>query len=75
MQVYLVHTSYAQPYCYDGENYDSHSIKLFSTMALAQNYAQTRGSELKGGSGVSVEIQVITLDDLNSGIDWSERTD
>ena len=65
MNVYAVHTWYHQPYTYDGEHHSCHSLKLFSTLQLAQAYAQQAHARKK-----SAEIETLTLDDPNSAYSW-----
>jgi hypothetical protein len=63
-QIFLVHSFYDQPYCYDGEGFTNHTITAFSTLVGAQAY-QKRQSH-------NSDIEQITLDDNNSCFSWCD---
>lgn len=64
--VYAIHTSYRQPYTYDGEHHSCHSVILFSTLQRAQAFVDQAQKQF-------VEMEVITLDDPNSRLSWIQN--
>jgi hypothetical protein len=67
--IFIVHSTYDQPYCYEGEGHTTHSIKLFSTLVGAQAYVTVLRAQ-KGKSGGEIEIEDVIVDDPNSGCGW-----